>query len=419
MKAVKTKNKHTKLNKYTKKQLEKKVYICKMKNYSTHTGNTKPLQKSKAVEKCAVARQGIASKIGSGFADSISGGTVGNTLAYDVMIKELGETTNDTIDNVVYAFDQLRYLGGDSCKYENGLYFYYANHLSSTQLITDINGSISQAVLYNPWGTIISEYRADWKLDTIPRYLFSAKEKDEESGMYYFEARYYSDEDIVFRGRDPMFEKYPSISPYAFTKNNPLRYVDPTGMETIAIDGEPPVNGQYAPSNTKSNIAIKVPYAIPNTETKTESKTPPPPKQNETTPMLDHYKNEFKNAETWEKKVEYGLKSAGEFVGFDEKKAIDAAAPIAQGLVLLNPLVGVPNGVYTAIAGEDIYRNEASTANRIISGVGVVAGGVGKAASGVVSTVAKGIDKAINAWTVYQTTRAGYKKQNNNENKKK
>jgi hypothetical protein len=74
--------------------------------------------------------------------------------------------------------------------------------------------------------------------------------------------------------------------------------------------------------------------------------------------------------------------------------------------------VGSFNGVYTAIAGEDIYENEASTAGRIISGVGVVAGGVGTIASGVVSSVAKRIEKAIDVWTVIQTTREGYNKKN-------
>ncbi len=234
-----------------------------MKNYSTQTGNTKPLQKSRALKQCAVARQGIASKIGIGFADSISGGIVGNTLAYDVIIKELGKTTNDTIDNVVYAFDQIRYLGGDSCKYESGLYFYHANHLSSTQLITDMYGSISQAVLYNPWGTIISEFRADWKLDTIPRYLFNAKELDEENGMYYYSARYYAPP--TFISRDPAFEARHWLNPYHYCSNNPLNRIDPTGLfdiETGTIEkGDnltkitKQINEKYGTKLTISDIA--------------------------------------------------------------------------------------------------------------------------------------------------------------------
>lgn len=171
----------------------------------------------------------IASKIGSGFRDSISGSEVDNDDALELMQEELGLVTYDTVGIINYSFGQITHLQGDSCKFEEGLYFYHGNHLSSTQLITDMYGSVNQAVLYGPWGNIISEYRQDWMLDTIPRYLFNAKEKDEESGLYYYEARYYSDEDIVFRGRDPLFEKKPWVSPYAYCFNNPVKYIDPTG----------------------------------------------------------------------------------------------------------------------------------------------------------------------------------------------
>jgi RHS repeat-associated protein len=66
-------------------------------------------------------------------------------------------------------------------------------------------------------------------LDTIPRYLFNAKELDEESGLYYYEARYYSDENIMFTARDPLFEKYPFMSPYAYCNNNPVNLTDSDG----------------------------------------------------------------------------------------------------------------------------------------------------------------------------------------------
>jgi RHS repeat-associated protein len=59
--------------------------------------------------------------------------------------------------------------------------------------------------------------------------LFNAKELDEENGMYYYSARYYNPP--TFISRDPLFEKHPTLSPYAYCANNPLKYVDPTGME--------------------------------------------------------------------------------------------------------------------------------------------------------------------------------------------
>jgi RHS repeat-associated protein len=137
--------------------------------------------------------------------------------------------------DIVYTFGQMRYLTGNG-NTEDGLYFYHGNHLSSTQLITDINANISQAVLYTPWGSVIKEYKADWMLDTIPRYLFNAKEKDEESGLYYYEARYYSDENIMFTARDPLFEEKPFMSPYAYCRNNPINMIDPDGRDEWDIN---------------------------------------------------------------------------------------------------------------------------------------------------------------------------------------
>ena len=45
--------------------------------------------------------------------------------------------------------------------------------------------------------------------------------------MYYYSARYYAPP--TFISRDPMFEKYPTISFYVYCANNPMKFVDPTG----------------------------------------------------------------------------------------------------------------------------------------------------------------------------------------------
>ena len=61
---------------------------------------------------------------------------------------------------------------------------------------------------------------------------FADKEKDEETGFSYFGARYYdSDLSGLFLSIDPMADKYPSISPYAYCAWNPIRLVDPDGRE--------------------------------------------------------------------------------------------------------------------------------------------------------------------------------------------
>ena len=64
-----------------------------------------------------------------------------------------------------------------------------------------------------------------------PTYTFSAKEKDPETGLSYFGSRYYSSDLSVWLSVDPMADKYPSMSPYVYCANNPVRCVDPNGEE--------------------------------------------------------------------------------------------------------------------------------------------------------------------------------------------
>ncbi|NLN26200.1 MAG: hypothetical protein GX163_11285, partial [Bacteroidetes bacterium] len=51
-----------------------------------------------------------------------------------------------------------------------------------------------------------------------------------ETGNYYYSARYYSPKYNLMLSVDQMYDLYPSFSPYAYTLQNPLIYVDPTGM---------------------------------------------------------------------------------------------------------------------------------------------------------------------------------------------
>ena len=57
---------------------------------------------------------------------------------------------------------------------------------------------------------------------------------DEETGLYYYGARYYDPKISMFYGVDPRAEKYYNLSPYNYVDNNPLKYIDPNG-DTILI----------------------------------------------------------------------------------------------------------------------------------------------------------------------------------------
>ncbi|WP_421751046.1 RHS repeat-associated core domain-containing protein [Croceimicrobium sp.] len=62
-------------------------------------------------------------------------------------------------------------------------------------------------------------------------FRFNGKEWDDETGNFYYGARYYVPQISVWLSVDPKSSKYPASSPFVFVANNPLMYVDPNGME--------------------------------------------------------------------------------------------------------------------------------------------------------------------------------------------
>ena len=119
--------------------------------------------------------------------------------------------------------------------YHNGeekeVYFYHSDHLGSASWITDHEGVAVQHLQYLPYGEPYIDQRAAGTTYS-ERFRFTGKEKDEETGYGYFGARYMDHELMtMWLSVDPMADKYPSISPYAYCAWNPVKLVDPDGKE--------------------------------------------------------------------------------------------------------------------------------------------------------------------------------------------
>ncbi|HEY0736680.1 MAG TPA: RHS repeat-associated core domain-containing protein, partial [Herpetosiphonaceae bacterium] len=128
---------------------------------------------------------------------------------------------------------------------EKDQYFYHADHLGSTGYVTDANGDLYQHIEYFPFGETWVEEASNTQRTP---YLFTAKELDEETGLYYYGARYYDPRTSVWQSTDPILEKYlPSgkdksnlagkggvynsfnLGLYSYSYQNPVRYTDPDG----------------------------------------------------------------------------------------------------------------------------------------------------------------------------------------------
>ncbi|HET7897094.1 MAG TPA: RHS repeat-associated core domain-containing protein, partial [Flavisolibacter sp.] len=112
---------------------------------------------------------------------------------------------------------------------KDGFQFYYhPDHLGSSAFITDAKGEVYQHLEYFPFGeTFVAEESNQQRTP----YLYNGKELDDETGMYYYGARYYDPITSIWENMDPSWYLPNQIgtSPYAYVENNPITYVDPDG----------------------------------------------------------------------------------------------------------------------------------------------------------------------------------------------
>ena len=107
--------------------------------------------------------------------------------------------------------------------YEKMQFYYHPDHLGSSSYITNLDGEVSQHIEYVPFGEVFIEERNNtWNTP----YLFNAKEFDEETGMYYYGARYYEPRLSLWMSVDRFTEKYPQLSAYCYCAENPIKFED-------------------------------------------------------------------------------------------------------------------------------------------------------------------------------------------------
>ena len=122
----------------------------------------------------------------------------------------------------------------DKDKYERLQFYYHPDHLGSSSYITNLDGEVTQHIEYLPFGEVFVEERnKPWNTP----YLFNAKEFDEKTGMYYYGARYYDPRLSLWMSTDPLQEKYPNISSYCYTANNPIKFIDSDGRKLLFASG--------------------------------------------------------------------------------------------------------------------------------------------------------------------------------------
>jgi len=117
---------------------------------------------------------------------------------------------------------------------DGNMFYYHPDHLGSTTLVTNESGDVVEETAYLPYGELI-EGGED-------RYLFTGKEKDVGTGLMYYGARYYDSYLRHFIQPDSLLPDVydpQQLNRYAYARNNPYRYVDPSGEFSISFLSDP------------------------------------------------------------------------------------------------------------------------------------------------------------------------------------
>ena len=115
---------------------------------------------------------------------------------------------------------------------DNTTYFLHTDHLGSINVITDLAGEKVSLTEYTPYGMTSKEENDPSYTEPRTPYKFTGQEQDSSAGLYYYNARYYDPElgrfiqadSIVQAPYDPQ-----TLNRYAYCRNNPVKFVDPSG----------------------------------------------------------------------------------------------------------------------------------------------------------------------------------------------
>ncbi|MDR1896571.1 MAG: RHS repeat-associated core domain-containing protein, partial [Prevotellaceae bacterium] len=145
-------------------------------------------------------------------------------------------------------------------------YFYHGDHLGSAQMVTGYDGRVYEHLEYTPYGELWVEHAEQDKASVDKTvFRFTGKERDGETGLYYYGARYLNPQTGLWLSADPAMGEYVPQAPindeakkangnlpgmggvfntvnlhvYHYAGNNPVKYTDPDGRmpeKVLAIE---------------------------------------------------------------------------------------------------------------------------------------------------------------------------------------
>ena len=165
----------------------------------------------------------------------------GNTITYTYgadgtklrTVHKIGSTTTTTdyCGNVIYENGTQKLLlteeGYINLTGTQQYHYYLKDHQGNNRVVINQSGTVEETNHYYPFGGVFGTTG-----NTQP-YKYNGKEFDTKKGLNWYDygARHYDAALGRFTTNDPLAEKYYSMSPYTYCADNPVKFIDPNGME--------------------------------------------------------------------------------------------------------------------------------------------------------------------------------------------
>ena len=137
---------------------------------------------------------------------------------------------NERLSKILFdgGYVDASYAGGPHLSYK----YYNRDHLGNNREVVDESGAVLQRTDYYPFGTPFSSPSSTINAGLQP-FKYNNKELDMMHGLntYDYGARQYYPLLPMWDRVDPLAEKYYPFTPYSYCAGNPIRYIDPTGMD--------------------------------------------------------------------------------------------------------------------------------------------------------------------------------------------
>jgi RHS repeat-associated protein len=156
------------------------------------------------------------------------------------------------------------YAGGSGAWQAGGadIRWQVSDQLGTPRMAADRTGSLAGVTRhdYLPFGEEVAgdpngrTPERGYKGDAV-RQKFTGQERDDETGLDYFGARYYAGTQGRFTSVDPVIIKKARlldpqrINLYAYVRNNPLKFIDPDGADLILAEGLKPSQREFIVKN--------------------------------------------------------------------------------------------------------------------------------------------------------------------------